>query len=208
MKRVALFFEGFLLVSMILMCVLIFMAGSGNVPYIFGHRVLQVVTDSMKPTIKGETCILIEEVEQKDIKKGDIITFESDDPLLNGFLNTHRVSEVHWDEELQENYYITSGDYTGKQDPYPVYYRKVVGRYVGELPYGDFVYRAIRFLSDQVNYFIIVILPLFLCCMSYVRQLFKALFSKEEDYEEKPMFPELVIVDLEEEGANEEGRCD
>lgn len=208
MKRVALFFEGFLLVFMILTCVLILVAGNGKVPYIFGRRVLQVVTDSMEPTIKGETCIMIEEVEQTDIKMGDIITFESDDPQLRGFLNTHRICEIHWDEELQESYYITIGDASDRPDPYPVYYRKVVGRYVGELPYGDFVYRAIRFLSDQVNYFIIVILPLFLCCMSYVRQLFKALFTREEDYEKKPMFPELVIMDLEEEDIHEEGRSD
>lgn len=208
MKRVALFFEGFLLVSMILMCILIILAGQGKVPYIFGYRVLQVVTDSMEPTIKGETCIMIEEVEQEDIKVGDIITFQSDDPQLMGFLNTHRVYEVKLDEALQEEYYITIGDASSKPDPYPVYYRKVIGRYVRELPYGEFVYRAIRFLSDQVNYFIIVILPLFLCCMSYVRQLFKALFSKEEDYEEKPMFPELEIIDLEEGDVNEEGRCD
>ncbi len=208
MKRLALFFEGFFLVAMILMCVLIIMAGQGKVPYIFGYRVLQVVTDSMEPTIKGETCIVIEEVERDDIKVGDIITFVSEDPQLRGFLNTHRVYEVNWDEAIEEAYYITIGDASSTPDPYAVYYRQVVGRYVRELPYGEFLYRAIRFLSDQVNYFIIVILPLFMCCMSYVRQLFKALFSKEEDYEEKPMFPELEIVDLEEGDANEKGRCD
>ncbi len=207
MKRLAVFFEGLFLVVMILMCVMIVMAGRGKVPYIFGYRVLQVVTDSMEPTIKGETCIIIEEVEQEQIQLGDIITFVSKDPQLRGFLNTHRIHEILEDEESGATYYITIGDASSRPDPYPVYFDQVVGRYVRELPYGDLLYRAIRFLSDQVNYFIIVILPLFLCCMSYVRQLFKALFSKPEDYEEKPMFPELEIVDLEEEDAHEEGRC-
>lgn len=206
MKRLAIFFEGLFLVVMILMCVVIFMAGQGNVPYIFGYRVLQVVTDSMEPTIRGETCIIIEEVEQEEIELGDIITFVSESPRIRGFLNTHRVHEIIIDEESGEKYYITIGDASSEPDPYPVEYEQVVGRYVRELPYGDLLYRAIRFLSDQVNYFIIVILPLFLCCMSYVRQLFKALFSKEEDYEEKPVFAELEIVDLEEEDAHEEGR--
>lgn len=208
MKRLAIFFEGLFLVIMILMCVMIFMVGQGNVPYIFGYRVLQVVTDSMEPTIKGETCIIIEEVEQEEIELGDIITFVSEAPRIRGYLNTHRVYEILVDEETGEEYYITIGDASSVPDPYPVQFEQVVGRYVRELPYGDLLYRAIRFLSDQVNYFIIVILPLFLCCMSYVRQLFKALFSKEEDYEEnKPAFAELEIVDLEEEDANEEGRC-
>lgn len=208
MKKLAIFFEGLFLVVMILMCVMIVMAGRGNVPYIFGYRVLQVVTDSMEPTIRSETCIIIEEVEQEDIKLGDIITFKSEDPMLRGFLNTHRVHEISTDPVTGAEYYVTIGDASSKPDPYPVDYEQVVGRYVRELPYGDLLYRAIRFLSDQVNYFIIVILPLFLCCLSYVRQLFKALFSKEEDYEEKPMFAELEIVDLEEEDAHEEGRCD
>jgi len=208
MKRLAAFFEGLFLVIMILMCVVIYMAGQGKVPYIFGYRVLQVVTDSMEPTIKGETCIIIEEVEQEEIQLGDIITFVSTSPRIRGFLNTHRVCEIKMDEENGVPYYITIGDASSTPDPYPVYFAQVKGRYVRELPYGDLLYRAIRFLSDQVNYFIIVILPLFLCCMSYVRQLFKALFSKEEDYEEKPMFPELEIVDLEEVDAHEEGRCD
>ena len=157
MKRLAVFFEGLFLVLMILMCVMIFMAGQGKVPYIFGHRVLQVVTDSMEPTIKGETCIIIEEVEQEEIQLGDIITFVSRDPKLRGFLNTHRIHEILVDEETGATYYMTIGDASSTPDPYPVYFEQVVGRYVKELPYGDLLYRAIRFLSDQVNYFIIVI---------------------------------------------------
>jgi len=206
MRRLAVFFEGLFLVVMLLMCAMIFMAGQGNVPFIFGHRVLRVVTDSMEPTIVGETCIVIEEVELEEIEVGDIITFISTSPRIYGFLNTHRVHEILADEETGEKYFITIGDASSTPDPYPVYFEQVEGRYVQELPYGDLVYRAIEFLTDQVNYFIIVILPLFLCCMSYVRQLFKALFSRPEDYEEKPMFPELEIIDLEVEDAHEEGR--
>lgn len=195
MKRLANVLEIIFLVIMLLMCGVIIMAGQGNVPYIFGYRVLQVVTDSMKPTISSETCIIIEEVEQEEIQVGDIITFVSESPQIKGFLNTHRVYEIAEDAESGETLYITIGDASSEPDPYPVAYDQIVGRYVRELPYGEWLYRAIRFLADQVNYFIIVILPLFLCCLSYVRQLFKALFSKEEQTE------------TEEEDANEEGRC-
>lgn len=209
MKRFAIILEGLFLVLMLLMCVMIFMAGQGKVPYIFGYRVLQVVTDSMEPTIKGETCIIIEEVAQEDIEVGDIITFVSEDPRLRGFLNTHRVHEITADAETGEILYETIGDASSEPDPYLVQYEQVVGKYVRELPYGDLLYRGIRFMSDQVNYFVIVILPLFLCCMSYVRQLFKALFSKEEDYEEDELnIADLQIIDLEEKDADEKGRLD
>lgn len=203
MKRLANVLEIIFLVIMLLMCIVIVMAGQGNVPYIFGYRVLQVVTDSMKPTIASETCIIIEKVEQEELRIGDIITYVSEAPQMKGFLNTHRICEITEDAESGETLYITIGDAASQPDPYPVAYDQIVGRYVRELPYGELLYRAIRFLADQVNYFIIVILPLFLCCLSYVRQLFKALFSKEE----KPGTEDVQIVDLEEEDANEEGRC-
>ena len=203
MKRLANVVEIIFLVIMLLMCAVIIMAGRGNVPFIFGYRVLQVVTDSMMPTISGETCIIIAQVEQEDIQVGDIITFVSESPQIKGFLNTHRVYEITEDAESGETLYITIGDASNKPDPYPVAYDQIVGRYVRELPYGEWLYRAIRFLADQVNYFIIVILPLLLCCLSYVRQFFKALFGKEEE----PVAEDIQIVGLEEEDANEEGRC-
>lgn len=210
MKRVAVFFEVFLLVFMMLMCVMIIMVGRGDVPFIFGYRVLRVVTDSMEPTIKGETCIVIEEVKQEELEEGDIITFVSESPLIRGFLNTHRIHKIITDEDTGEERYITIGDKSSVPDPYKVSYPQVVGRYVRELPYGGLLYRAIEFVMDQFNYFIIVMLPLFLCCMSYVKQLFKALFSREEEEDEEQQqsgMPDLVIMNLEKEDAHEEGRC-
>ena len=73
MKRLKAILEWGFLVLMVLLCGMVLLAGSGNVPYIFGHRVLQVISHSMEPTIQGETCIVIKKVEQEDIKVGDII---------------------------------------------------------------------------------------------------------------------------------------
>ena len=176
MKRVAKVFEVLFLVLMIAICAIVLMAGQGNVPYIFGHRILQVMTDSMSPTISDKTCIIIKQVEQEDI-----ITFTSQDPRIKGYLNTHRVCEIVEDSETGEKLYITMGDAATDPDPYPVSYEQIAGVYVRELPFGKELYRMIYFLADQVNYFVVVMLPLFICFMSYLRQLLKALFSKEMD---------------------------
>ena len=181
MKRLATVFEVLFLVIILLLCLMVFMAGRGKVPYIFGYRILQVITDSMSPTIPDQTCIIIKQTEQEDVNIGDIITFTSQDPRIKGFLNTHRVHNIETDEESGETLYITIGDAASDPDPYPVRFEQISGEYVCELPFGEFIYRGIRFLSDQVNYFIVVMLPLFLCFMSYLKQLFKALFSKEVD---------------------------
>ena len=184
MKRIANILEIIFLVFMLLMCLLVFMAGCGNVPYVFGYRILQVITDSMQPTIPSQTCIIIKKTNPEDIKVGDIITFVSEAPDIRGFLNTHRVHEVHFDEATGQPYYITIGDASTEPDPYFVDAEQVIGTYVGELPFGELLFKAIQFLGDQVNYFVVVMLPLFFCFMSYIRQLFKAIFGKEEDMNE------------------------
>lgn len=196
-QRIANILEILFLVFMLVLCGLIFMAGRGNVPYIFGYRILQVITDSMEPTIADQTCIIIEKVEQEELVVGDIITFVSEAPHIRGYLNTHRIYEIKEDDVTGELYYITKGDASGEPDPYPVDFEQIEGRYVRELPFGELLFKAIRFLTDQVNYFIVVMLPLFVCFMSYLKQLFKALFGKNKDAEEE---------DAEEVDADEEGR--
>ncbi len=181
MKRLANILEVLVLVVMILLCGVVFMAGNGKVPYIFGYRVLQVISDSMKPTIEDETCIVIKKVDQEDIEVGDIITFVSEAADIKGYLNTHRVYDITTDEETGDTLYITKGDAYAQPDVYPVEYEQIAGEYVGELPFGKLLYKGIRFLADRNNYFIVVILPLFFCFMSYAKQLFNAVFKKEKD---------------------------
>jgi len=167
MKRLVNVLEVLFLVVMILLCGVVFMAGNGKIPYIFGYRVLQVISDSMKPTIEDETCIVIKKVEPEDIKEGDIITFVSEAADIKGYLNTHRVHEIITDEETGKVQYITKGDAYDQPDVYPVEFDQVAGEYVGELPFGKLLFKGIRFLADRNNYFIVVIAPLFVCFMSY-----------------------------------------
>ncbi len=183
MKRLADIFEIVLLVIMMGMCAVVLMAGQGKVPYIFGHRVMQVISDSMRPTISAETCIVIEKVNDiSEIQVGDVITFISEDPRIEGFHNTHRVNDIITDAETGEILFQTKGDAYETPDALLVSYEQVVGRYVGELPFGKYLYRGILFLMDRVNYFIVVIAPLFVCFMSYCKQLLVALFKPVKEY--------------------------
>lgn len=184
MKKLINVLEILFFVVMIGLCGMVFMAGNGKVPYIFGYRVLQVISDSMKPTINDETCIVIKKVEEEDIKVGDIITFVSEAADIKGYLNTHRVHEIRTDETIGETLYITKGDAYELPDSKPVSFDQVAGRYVGELPFGVQLFKAIRFLADRNNYFIIVILPLFFCFASYAKDLYNAIFSKESSKKE------------------------
>ena len=183
MKRLADILEIVLLVIMLGMCAVVLMAGQGNVPYIFGYRVMQVISDSMRPIISAETCIVIEKVDDiSEIKIGDVITFISEDPRIEGYYNTHRVYDIITDAETGETLLQTKGDAHETPDAQLVSFDQVAGRYVGELPFGKYLYRGIIFLTDRVNYFIVVIAPLFVCFMSYFKQLLVALFKPAREY--------------------------
>lgn len=198
-KKILAAVEIIFLVIMIGMCALVFMAGNGKVPYIFGYRVLQVISDSMTPTISDETCIIIKKVDMEDIKIGDIITFVSEAADIRGYLNTHRVHDIVTDEATGETLFITKGDAYAQPDLLPVQYEQVAGRYVGELPFGEVLFKGIRFLADRNNYFLIVMLPLFFCFMSYAKQFFDVLTGRKKPKEDKHV--EEIMEELEEEEA-------
>ncbi len=181
MRKLARISEILILVIMVSLCVLVLFAGSGKMPYIFGYRVLQVLSGSMQPTISDETCIVIKKTDEDEIEIGDIITFVSESPDIYGYLNTHRVHDIVSDAESGETLFITKGDAYDEPDDYPVSYDQIEGRYVGELPFGKLIFKGIRFLSDRDHYFLIVILPLSLCCVSYVKQLFESLTGKQKE---------------------------
>ncbi len=181
MKYLASIMQVLFLVLMIFMCVLVILAGNGRVQYIFGYKVLQVVSESMQPTIPDKTCIIIKRVERNDIKKGDIITFVSEEAAIRGYFNTHRVYQVLQDAESGESTFLTKGDAYELPDAYPVHYEQIAGKYVRELPFGRWIYKGISFLQDRTHYFIVVILPIFFCCISYLKQLINALTEKEKD---------------------------
>lgn len=198
-KRLINAFEVIFLVLMIGMCIVVFMAGNGRVPYIFGYRVLQVISDSMTPTINDETCIIIQKVEPEEIQIGDIITFVSEAADIRGYLNTHRVHDIVTDEATGKVQFITKGDAYAAPDLLPVDIEQVQGRYVGELPFGEILFKGIRFLADKNNYFLIVMLPLFLCFLSYFKQFWDVITGKKKAKDDKHV--EDILEELEEEEA-------
>lgn len=99
--------------------------------FTFGKSIIWIVTDSMDNTIPANTFIMIEEVDTCDIHEGDIITFYSDDPDIQGKLNTHRVVTV-----LPETGdFETKGDNAKEIDETPAAAKKVIGRYVRNLSF-------------------------------------------------------------------------
>ena len=84
----------------------------------------RTIGDSMNPSLKAGTTILVKPVEPETIKTGDIIVFKTDDPLLM----MHRVIGTKgWK-------FQTKGDANEFPDSQPVSREKVIGKVVVNFP--------------------------------------------------------------------------
>lgn len=162
-------------------CFFVFCLVKGNVPAIFGYRMLHVVSGSMEPAIESGSYIIIKETSLSELAVGDVITFVSEEPAIYGMYNTHRIYDICKDTYSGETLYITKGDAYEEPDSYVVSGDQIVGKMVKILPYGKTISKIMTTLSNNYVYFGIVIVPLVICLVSYFVQFVEALFGKSEE---------------------------
>ena len=180
------FFNLINLCAVVLIAVSIFvlltvvMTPAGQVPEVMGFSILQVLTGSMEPAIPEGSMLLIRQTEPETLQAGDIISFFSPDPLLDGALNTHRIQEVLDDGDTLE--FITKGDANFLEDQQPVSARQVVGKVIFISPIlGKFV----RLISNPLVFCLVVLLPLAaMLIANLVRALRSAMRLAKEEEEE------------------------
>ena len=86
---------------------IVLMTKPGKAPSVLGYTVLRVTTGSMAPTYEVDTLIVVKKTDPAEIREGDVISFYSLDPALDGAVNTHRVVS----RKKRDGYiYQTKGD--------------------------------------------------------------------------------------------------
>ena len=128
---------------------------AGQVPQVLGYSVFRVMTGSMEPEIREDSLLVVKKIPPEDIAPGDVISFFSPDPMLEGAVNTHRVVRV--EKESGRIQFITKGDANVIEDTYPVDASALVGRVVFQ-SYG--LGRAVSLLANPLVFGIIILLPL------------------------------------------------
>ena len=128
---------------------------AGQVPQVLGYSVFRVMTGSMEPEIREDSLLVVQKTPPEDIVPGDVISFFSPDPMLEGAVNTHRVVRV--EKENGRIQFITKGDANVIEDTYPVDASALVGRVVFQ-SYG--LGRAVSLLANPLVFGIIILLPL------------------------------------------------
>lgn len=115
-----------------------------------------VLTDSMYPEIKSGDMIILNKVNAKDLKVGDIITFFN--PNGNGSTTiTHRITEIT--EVNNKLAFKTKGDANNTVDRSVVFEDAVIGIYKTRIP-G--VGNISMFLSTTTGMIICIAIPLIL----------------------------------------------
>lgn len=128
---------------------------AGQVPQVLGYSVFRVMTGSMEPEIREDSLLLVKKTPPEDIAPGDVISFFSPDPMLEGAVNTHRVVRI--EKENGRTQFITKGDANVIEDTYPTDASALVGRVVFQ-SYG--LGKAVSLLSNPLVFGIIILLPL------------------------------------------------
>ena len=128
---------------------------AGQVPQVLGYSVFRVMTGSMEPEIREDSLLVVKKTPPEDIAPGDVISFFSPDPMLEGAVNTHRVVRI--ERENGRIRFITKGDANVIEDTYPTDASALVGRVVFQ-SYG--LGKAVSLLSNPLVFGIIILLPL------------------------------------------------
>lgn len=145
----------FIIMAAVLVLCMVVMTEPGKPPEIFGHTVLRITTGSMEPTYPVDTLIVVKKTDPAKIQEGDVISFYSADPALNGAVNTHRVVSVR--QEGEQWIYTTKGDGNNVTDPYEVKSGTLLGKVIfASVTLG----KLSRLTANPLVFIPVILLPL------------------------------------------------
>ena len=130
------FIKAYNIVTNILIFGVVLLAAVLVLPRFMGFKVFSVLSGSMEPTYHTGSLIYVKEVDYRDLKQGDVITFMLSDDLVA----THRIVEIVPDEENEEVIrFRTKGDANDMEDGKLVHYKNVIGKPEFTIPYLGYV---------------------------------------------------------------------
>ena len=166
-----------ILVAVIVLCIVL-LTPAGKPPTILGYTALRITTGSMEPVYKTDSMIIVKKTEAKEIQKGDVISFYSSDPALDGAVNTHRVVDIY--EESGHIKFVTKGDANNAEDVYDVDEEYLIGKVIYS---SDILGKLSRLVSNPLVFIPIILVPLAIILISnFVQTLLLAKkIAKEEE---------------------------
>ncbi len=142
---------------------------------IFGFRTFVIVSESMKPELNIGDVILVRDVEPKDVKVGDNITYKGRSGDIEDMIITHQVTRIQ-DEENRKIFYTQGVNNPLEDNDYVV----------EEQMYGVVVHKFIVFsllskvIRSTVGFVLFIFLPLSVLFVLEVRDIKKELNERRK----------------------------
>lgn len=153
------------IISLIALIAASFIAVSARFNLPGGLRIYSVLTGSMKPAVPVGSLIISKiPTENRDIKKGQIITFEQ--PGFEGKFVTHRVHEVV--DRGGTRFFLTKGDANNSPDSWLISYGRVKGVYQRQIAYLGYF---LEFLRSPFGIVFFVLLPVSLLAIGELKNI-------------------------------------
>ncbi|WP_302052444.1 signal peptidase I [Clostridium baratii] len=121
---------------------------------LFRYKFYDVLTGSMSPTINPGSLIIVKEIDDSEVKEGDIITFKG---TSTSNLTTHRVVELI--EKNNNIKFQTKGDANDVLDPMLIDGNLLVGKVILDIPYMG---KVMSFIN-QYRVIIVILIIAYLC---------------------------------------------
>ena len=123
----------------------------------------------MSPTINPGSLIIVKEIDDNEVKKGDVITFKGSS---TSNLTTHRVVEVI--ENNKNIKFQTKGDGNDVLDPMLIDGNLLVGKVILDIPYMG---KVMNFIN-QYRAIILILIIAYLCFGTFYKGA-KAIKNKD-----------------------------
>lgn len=131
-----------------------------------------IVSPSMVPSINVLDVVVTMRVNSpEDLKKGDIVTFNSTDYRYSGVLVTHRIFDI---EKTSSGEYLftTKGDNNNTQDSSRISFDEIYGRVLFRIPKIGYIQ---YYLSSVLGWVAIIIVPAVMIIIYDIYKLIKTL---------------------------------
>ena len=142
---------------------------------LIGLDVYVVLSGSMEPTYHVGSLIYVKDVDYKELKAGEPITY-----MLNeNTVVTHRITEVLVDENDPDTIrYFTKGDANDMPDGSSVHYKNIIGKPVFTIPYLGYIS---NYIQNPPGTYVALAAGAVLVILVFLPDLFEDDKKKEED---------------------------
>jgi signal peptidase I len=181
-------FRIFIIICLLIVLFSLFQRSRQKEVSIAGISSYIILSDSMKPLFGAGDLVITQKIDTEELKVGDVITFQSRDPLTFGENITHEIYEINF--ENGQTLITTRGINLESIDQTPVYAEQVIGIYWFKLPkIGYFI----DFMRTNTGFITLFVLPISLLILSegiHFAKLYKS-------YVKEGVMNDLSVIDEE-----------